>query len=205
VSARVSLGFRVFRGGSLVVGVAVDGGEPRVVLSTVLATAAEGDRLALEPYHVAFEMAGGAREASPEVVAAVAEGRRRQSLMAATELSDILGRLEGGDLKATIGALLINRAGWVTDLLHHVLCDPAHPPFAEGMAVRDALRSAVARQGLDLVEMDEKSLAEAGAIKLGLSPGELEGQLKTLGATTKPWRREHRLACLAAWLAAVSR
>jgi hypothetical protein len=187
------------------VGVAVEGGEPGVVLSTVLATASVGDRLALEPYHVAFEMAGGAREASDEVAAAVAEGRRRQASMAASGLAEIVGGLEGGGLRPAVAALLINRAGWVTDLLQHVLCDPAHPPFAEGMAVRDALRYAIARRGLELLEMDEKSLPESAAIKLGLLPGELEGKLKALGASSKPWRKEHRLACLAAWLAAAAR
>jgi hypothetical protein len=201
---RVALGFRVFRGGSLVVGVALDGGEPRLALSTVLPTAEAGDCLAFEPYHVAFEMAQGAREATPEVSAAVAEGRRRQALMAAAGLADIVRRLEGEGRRPAVAALLVNRAGWVTDLLHHVLCDPAHPPFAEGMAVRDALRSAARQCGLDLVELDEKSLAEAAEIKLGLLPGELEARLKALGSGLKPWRKEEKLAGLAAWLAAAA-
>jgi hypothetical protein len=201
----VALGFRASRGGALVVGVALDGGQPRVVLSTVLATAAEGDRLAFEPYHVAYEMAQGSREASPEVAAAVAEGRRRQEAFAVEGLKDIIRRLASEEIRPSAAALLVNRAGWVTDLLQHVLYDPSHPPFAEGMAVRDALRFAVGQCGLDLMEMDEKSLPEAASIKLELSPGELEARLKALGATTKPWRKEQRLACLAAWLAAKAR
>jgi hypothetical protein len=43
----------------VVVGIATDQSVPRVVLSTFPATAAERDRLALEPYHVAFEMMRG--------------------------------------------------------------------------------------------------------------------------------------------------
>jgi len=72
----VALGFRAGRGGAVVVGVAVDRPPPRVVLSAFLATAAEGDRLAFEPYQVAYEMpraegggptaqAAGARRRSP--------------------------------------------------------------------------------------------------------------------------------------------
>jgi hypothetical protein len=72
------------------------------------------------------------------------------------------------------------------------------------MAVRDALRIAFGRCGLDLIEMDEKSLLETASIKLGLSPGELETRLKVLGASTKPWRKEHKLAGLAAWVAATA-
>ena len=200
----IALGFRAGRGGALVVGVWPDGGEPRVVLSTVLPTAAEGDRLAFEPYHVAFDMAQGSREVPAEAAAAVAEGRRRQEALAADGLEALLGRLAGEGRRPAIIALLVNRAGWMTDLLRYSLFDPSHPPVAEGLAVRDALRFAVGRCGLDLIEMDEKSLPESAAIKLGLSPGELEGRLKAMGAAEKPWRKEQKLACLAAWLAAAA-
>lgn len=201
----VALGFRAGRGGSLVVGVADENGEPCVVLSTVLATAAEGDRLAFEPYHIAFEMARGANGEFAEAEAAVAEGRRRQVVLAAEGLGAIVGRLRGEGLEPAVAALLVNRAGWITDLLRHSLSDPAHPPVAEGLAVRDALRSAIVGGGLELIEMDEKALAEAATIELGLSPGELEARLKALGATSKPWRKEQKLACLAAWLAVARR
>jgi hypothetical protein len=202
---RVALGFRAGRGGSLVVGVAVDGGEPRLLLSTHLATASEGDRLAFEPYHVAFEMAGGARgEVPAEAAAVVAEGRRRQAVLAAEGLAAILERLRAQGCEAVGGALLVNRAGWITDLLQHSLTDPGHPPVAEGLAVRDALRSAAARCGLGLIELDEKSLADTAAVRLGRSPGELEARLKTVGAGSKPWRKEHKLACLAAWMNAAA-
>jgi hypothetical protein len=205
MNATVALGLRAHRGGALVVGVARGGAGPRLVLSTILTTAAEGDRLAFEPYHVAFEMAQGASEVPPKARAAVAEGRRRQEALAVEGLDDIVGRLEGEGTRPAVAALLVNRAGWVTDLLQYSLFDPSHPPVAEGLAVRDALRTAVGHGGLELIEMDEKSLPEAASIKLGLSPGELEVQLKTLGASAKPWRKEHKLACLAAWVAAVAR
>jgi hypothetical protein len=201
----IALGLRAGRGGALAVAVAVEGGEPRVALSTRLATAAEGDRLAFEPYHVAFEMAEGASEVPAQAAAAVAEGRRRQEILAAEGLQDIVHRLDGEGSRPAAAALLVNRAGWVTDLLRYSLFDPSHPPVAEGLAVRDALRCAIRACGLDLIEIDEKSLPESAQVKLGLSPGELEARLKALGAATKPWRKEHRLACLAAWLAATAR
>ena len=202
---RMALGFRAQRGGAVVVGVTIEDGGPHVLLSRVLPTAAEGDRLAFEPYHAAFEMvqAAGGR-ITPEVEAAVAEGRGRQEVLAAQGLADILARLRDQGVQPAAAALLVNRAGWITDLLRHALADPAHPPTIEGLAVRDALRFAAARCGLDLVELDEKSLPESAQIKLGLSPGELEAKLKALGAGAKPWRAEHRLACLAAWTAAAA-
>jgi hypothetical protein len=205
MSGPAALGLRAERGGSVVVGVAVDDGEPRLLLSAFLATAAEGDRLAFEPYHVAFELAGGAKGEVPvDAAAAVAEGRRRQAAQAVAGLDGIVRRLEGEGRRPAVAALLVNRAGWITDLLLHSLSDPAHPPVAEGLAVRDALRLAIARCGLRIDELDEKSLPESASIKLGLSPGDLETRLKALGGGAKPWRKEQKLACLAAWVAAAA-
>ena len=102
----------------MVVGVAVEGDEPRVVLSTLLPTAAEGDRLALEPYRVAYEMKRGPNgEASTEAAAAVAEGHKRQGELAAEGLGDIVRKLRDAGCEPVTAALLVNRAGWITDPL----------------------------------------------------------------------------------------
>ena len=200
----IALGFRAGRGGSVVVAVAADGPQPRAVLSTFLATAAEGDRLAFEPYHVAYEMPRGEDGGpSADAAAAVAEGRRRQTALAATGLAALLDRLQREGARPAVAALLINRAGWMTDLLDHSLSAPEHPPVAEGLAVRAALRTAFASLGLDVVEVDEKSLRESAALKLPLSPGQIDVQLNALGASVgRPWRKEQKAACLAAWVAA---
>jgi hypothetical protein len=203
-SGAIGLGFRAGRGGSVVVGVAMDGREPRVVLSTFLATGDDGDRLSLEPYHVAYEMGRDARGRIPaKAVAAVAEGRRRQDRLAAKNLDEIVRRLEADGNKPVVAALLVNRAGWLTDLLEHSLSAPEHPPVVEGLAVREALRSAFRRSGIKAVELDEKSLPDVAAKALRLSGAALETRLKTLGGTAKPWRKEQKLACLAAWTTSV--
>jgi hypothetical protein len=202
--ARVALGFRAGRGGSVVVGLAAGREEaPRIVLSTFLATAVAGDRLAYEPYHVAFEMDRGPQgDVLAEAEAAVAEGRRRQEGLAESGLAQIVGKLEESGGKPVVAALLVNRAGWLTDLLRHSLSAPEHPPVAEGLAVRDALRFACARCGLAVTEMDEKSLPELASQVLDLSPAVLDARLKALGATAgRPWRKEQKIACLAAWMA----
>lgn len=204
-TVRVTLGFRAQRGGSVVVGVACEGAGPRVVLNAFLPTAAEGDRLAFEPYHVAYEMAQGAGAASAEAAAAVAEGRRRQEAVAVEILGAMVRRLQEGGFEPAVAALLVNRAGWMTDLLAHALSAPEHPPVIEGLAVREALRLAFRQRGLRSTEIDEKSLAETASAVLGLSPAELDGRLKDLGASAgQPWRKEQKLACLAAWVAAAA-
>lgn len=207
IMAPVGLGFRALKGGSVVVGVATDGNEPRVVLSSFLATAAEDDRLSLEPYHVAAGMERGPHGgASAQAEAAVAEGRKRQDVLAAAGLEDIVGklRLEGGE--HVVAALLVNRAGWISDLLDYSLAFADHPPVAEGLAVRDALRFAFGRVGIDVAEMDEKSLPERASKELGLGSADIDVRLKDLGATVgRPWRKEQKLACLAAWIAVAAR
>ena len=190
----VALGFRAGRGGSVVVGVATDRSQPRVVLSTFLATAAEGDRLAFEPYKVAYELPRrGDGGPSVEAAATVAEGRKRQAALATTGLGAILDRLKREGHRPIVAALLINRAGWMTDQLEHCLSSPEHPPVAEGLAVRAALRIAFDGLGLDYVEMDEKSLRESATLKLPLSPGQIDGQITALGAAAgRLWRKGRR-------------
>jgi hypothetical protein len=200
-AAPVAIGLRAERGGAVVVVVALEGGEANVVLSYFLATAAEGDRLALEPYHVAREMCPDGK-VTPEVKTAVAEGRKRQDKLAAKELKDLTAKLRKQGYEPAVAALLINRAGWVKDLLAYSLAFADHPPVAEGLAVRDALRFACRKAELDIAEMDEKSLPELASEVTRLGAAELEARLKELGAEVgPPWRKEHKAACLAAWVA----
>jgi hypothetical protein len=198
----IGLGFRALKGGGAVVGVVLDQGEPAVVVSTFLPTAAEGDRLALEPYRVAYEMKRGPNgEASREAAAAVAEGHKRQRELAAKGLGDIVRKLRDTGYERVIAALLVNRAGWITDALAYSLSWLEHVPIAEGLAVRDALRFACGQCGVEVAEIDEKSLHEVASKQLRLSPHDIDIRLKSLGATIEgPWRREQKLACLAAWV-----
>ncbi|HWA60579.1 MAG TPA: hypothetical protein VG939_04355 [Caulobacteraceae bacterium] len=205
--SRAAIGFRASRGGAVAVAVAGDVDAPAVVISTFLATAAEGDRLAFEPYHLAAEMAH-AGEPSPDIVAAVAEARRRQDALAESGLRALLERLQDAGHEPAVAALLVNRAGWLTEVLRlaHSLSSPEHPPVIEGLAVRDALRFAFGRCGLSVAEMDEKTLSDTAAAVLGLTPGVLDARLKAFGAAAgKPWRKEQKSAAVAAWLALAAR
>jgi hypothetical protein len=202
MSRAVAIGVRALKGGAVVVGLAVEDREPRVLISTSLATGAEGDRLSLEPYRVAAEMArapqGGA---SAEAAAAVTEGRQRQNQLAVKGLRNIVLQLEEARCKAVAAALLVNRAGWITDLLEYSLSWPEHVPVAEVLAVRDALRFAFKKCGFEIVELDEKSLPDLAVNALGLSRADIDARLNGLGATAgRPWRKEQKLASLSAWV-----
>lgn len=201
-ATRVGLGLRAIKGGALLCAVAVKGRVPRVVLSTFLATSAEGDRLSFEPYHVAAELKRDPQGRSPAAAEAVAEGRRRQERLAAKSLRAVARTLEEARCKPVVAALLVNRTGWITDLLEYSLSWPEHAPVAEGLAVRDALRFALKECGVDVIELDEKSLPDLAAKALATSSLAIDARLKALGATVgRPWRREQKLACLSAWFA----
>jgi len=195
----IALGLRALKGGCVAVGVAVDDSGPRIVLSTFLATASDGDRLSLEPYRVAFEMPRGAQGAlAPGAGAAVADGRERQRRLAAQRLDEVVRQLREAGCEPVVTALLANRAGWSTELLEHNLSAPEHVAVAEGLAVRDAFRQALGRAGVEVADVDEKTLPALAS--LCLDPP-ADARLKALGATVgRPWRKEQKLACLAAWV-----
>lgn len=203
-SEPAALGLRACKGGATVVCLALVDGEPRVVTSTLLKTSTEGDRISLEPYKVAAEaLRATPGKPSAEAVAAVEEGRRRQGQLAAMNLRELLIQLSEAGYKPTAAGLLVNRAGWITDLLEYSLAWPEHVPVAELLAVRDALRFALAQCDIKITELDEKSLADLAAKTLGMSPEQIAALIKALGASVaKPWRKEQKQACLAAWLVA---
>lgn len=199
----VGLGLRALKGGAALVAVAVEDGRPRVALSRFLATSIEGDRLSAEPYSVAAELKrdphGGA---SVEAAVAVAEGRRRQDRLAVEGLHAVLRSLEEARCRPVIAALLVNRAGWIADLLEYSLSWPEHVPVAEGLAVRDALRFGLNECRIETSELDEKSLPGLAADTLDVTATTIDARLKALGATVgRPWRKEQKLACLSAWVA----
>lgn len=193
--AKTGLGLKAQRGGAVAVVIAVEAGAPVVKVASFIATAAEGDRLALEPYRLAYEMT----QAGQEAQAAVTDGRARQDVAAESGM-----RRLRDDFGAGLAAgLLVNRAGWVGDLLPYSLAFAEHVPVAEGLAVREALRFGLRACGVATAEYDEKTLFDRAEDALGLSAEAIEARLKAMGAGLKPWRKEQKLAALAGWLAAV--
>jgi len=183
------------------VGLRLEGDVPRLVMSSFLPTAIADDRLAFEPYHVAAEDYRSCGESSLDRVAGlVAEGRRRQLECAVRGLRDVLETLQGRHLDPVLAGLLVNRAGWVTDLLTYSLQWADHPPVAEGLAVRETLRSAFDIVGLGYEAVDETSLPDLGLRDLSLSFDDIAAHIRRLGREAgAPWRKEQKAACLVAW------
>src|SRR5689334_5053337 len=132
---RVAVGLRAQKGGALIVAVRVGEEGPEVLLSTTIATHEPSDRISLEPYRVASEIAHcGSNGALAEAADTVAEGRKRQAGLAEEVLRAVLGLLRERGALPDVAALLVNRAGWVTDLLSYSLAWDEHVPVAELLA-----------------------------------------------------------------------
>jgi len=188
----IGLGLRAQKGGAVAVGLRIEAGEPQLMFSRIIPTGVEDDPLSFEPYRTAAALP---RE---QAAAAVTEGRERQDRLAAESLRSMTP-------VPSLAALLVNRAGWITDLLDYSLAWPEHVPVAELLAVREALRAGCRMAGIEIAELDEKSLPDQAAAALGLTSAQIEERLKNFGAAAgKPWRKEQKLACLAAWVGAVT-
>jgi hypothetical protein len=197
-----AIGLRACKGGAVAVAVAMTKGRPQIVLSRSIETSATNDRLSFEPFTVAAELVHGPQGATTaELAALIAEGRRRQGQLAERSLREVIGVLENQHCKVVVAALLVNRAGWISDLLSYSLAWREHVPVAETLAVRDALRGACSACGLAIVELDEKTLPDRASQMFEMPAGEIAALLKGFGSVVgRPWRKEQKLSCLAGWV-----
>ena len=111
----------------------------------------------------------------------------RADLGARAELRAVSVRRSGSPVPPTVAGVLASHPAMHT---------------AEGALYRDVIRAAA--QELDVVvhDHDPRLDAERAAPLLGTTPGELEAHLRSTGrALGPPWRKDHRVAVLAAALA----
>jgi hypothetical protein len=202
---QAALGLRAHMGWAAAVAVTLEGAAPRLVHSSIIMTAPDGDRIAKEPYHVAAGWDGLTRVAPhPDPAAAVAQGRKTQERMASQAIAEIVAELKAQKLKVAAGAVLATRGLQMYDLAD-ALSHHAHVHVAEGMAVRDALRFALKANKIAAREFDQKSLYAEGGKTLKLTEARLKQTLVDLKGTAKPWTQDQKLCALAAWLALAAR
>lgn len=157
------------------------------------------DREALEPYHVAGGWHGLERGPRPEDPAAiVARGRQKQIAAANSSLRTVRERLQDRDLD-WVRAVVLTARGRRTDNLERTLGSHAQIHIAEGDAVRDATRAALRALHIPCVDQDEKSVLSVAARLLDCVDAD-EYMKARRPARVRSWRKEERLAALAAWL-----
>ena len=138
---------------------------------------------------------------APDPEGVIAEGLRRQKAAASESLARLIEALGRDGLRPLAVAVLVGR-GFVYGNLEIIFAYDSHVRVAEGLAVRDAIRSALASHDLRWGDVDEKSVMDVAARKFELSQDDMAALLAAFGAAAgRPWRRDHKHAALAAWIA----
>jgi hypothetical protein len=179
-----------------------DGASFRVLRTDRLETAGADDIEAQGPYHRAAGFQGAKRIPVPiDPPAVVDRGRLRQRRHTLASFSALARELERSGYAIAAGAILAGR-GVIARSLEAVLASHAQIHVAEGIAVRDAVEQALRSLGIASVRLDRETVLGEAARLLRCGEAELEARVRA----TRPenggrWRREERLAALAARLA----
>ena len=162
-------------------------------------TADPEDREAREPFHVAGGFEGLSRVPPPrDPRATLASGIAKQRRHTRAALRGI-ERAHGAGI-GWVG-ILVSR-GRAAEDLERALASHTQIHVEEGLAVRESLRIALAKQGRRVVDVDQKTAWQRAAEALGQSDTALAKQLAGMAPENGgAWRKEEKTAALAAWLA----
>ena len=195
-----ALGLSPHMGWACAAAVLIDGGIPTAVRTFRLTTGDRAHPESIEPYHAAAGYRGARRvepPADPERV--VREGLRRQRRHTSADLARLLGQLE--DWPAPRRAALFVGRGREGSSLERILASHAQIHVAEGNAVRESIRRALAGPDITVLEVDRRDVAADVRARLGLEEAAASQRLKGLCPDNGgPWRQEERSCALAAWL-----
>lgn len=149
-------------------------------------------------YHAAKGLSPHAAQALVDHVAATA------ARTAGNEFDELLTDMRSAGHTIDAVSVAVDESG--PDIVHTPLADllDSHTRIhaAENALYREALASAAADRGAVVFRYPSRSLAEAARTALRLSPDQITRRLDAWGRLVgRPWRRHHKDAALAAWLA----
>jgi hypothetical protein len=193
--SRAALGFKPRTGRAILIAIAEEAGEPKVIERAEIPLLPAGE---FAPYHAAEEL-------EPEAARRyVKDAISRAQRMATTAVRDAARRCGDAGHKICGCAVLVGKGmpNWTTD---EILAVHVRMHQAEGEMFRDILVQAVRECGLDLTTLPDKTAIDSAAEKLGISRARLDANLTALGkAAGSPWGRYQKEAAAAA-LAALKR
>jgi hypothetical protein len=153
-------------------------------------------------YHAAK---GLPHDAAQALVGHVAMSAAR---MAGDEIDELLIEMRSGGHTIDAVSVAVDESGpdIVNTPLSDVLSSHTRIHAAENALYREALATAATDRGSAVFRYPSRSVAEAARTALRLRPDEIAEQLDAWGRRVgKPWRRPHKDAALAAWLALTAR
>jgi len=205
-TARVALGIRDLSGRdetgqAALVTLSLDACHPHATSAVVL-DRRDIDLCAVDlPPRVYHAAKGLPHDAAQALVSHVAMSAAR---MAADELDELITEMcsAGHTIDAVSVAVEESGPDIVNTPLADVLSSHTRIHAAENALYREALAMAATDRGFALFRYPSRSVAEAARTALRLRPDEMAQHLDAWGKHVgRPWRRHHRDAALAAWLA----
>jgi len=189
---RVALGFRVKTGKAIVVAVRLRDRVPSLILRTEISLTDSATPATVQPHHEVMHLPW------PEALRAVALAERMIRSATANTLSKLLVELSarGADPRcAGVTGGTVNDPGRIAN--PHIR---AHA--AEGRLFREAVEFAAGECKLSAETFPEADIRAIAVRRLACKRSEIDERVGSLGASTKPWRADEKLAALAAWMAA---
>ncbi len=197
--SEVSIAFKAHMGWVNAVVVLSGTPEPEPLRVQRITIADKADREVSEPYHVAGGWQGLEQVPKPDNPAEIIErGRAKQVARAAEEFTDFQRLLSDDGLIWKRAVVLTTRG--IVHSLEDALAHHSHIHVAEGEAIRDATRSALAHVKVHTADQDEKSTLDTAGERLGKSSSECDEWMKAMKPGKCKWAKEERLIAWAAWL-----
>lgn len=187
--SKAAFGFKPRTGRAVVVMIAADKGDMRVIGREEVGLLPPGE---MAPYHAAEGLEPRAADRHVKDAVARAKKLARNAVEnAAKRCSDEGHRLAGCGILVGKGM-----PAWTTD---DILAVHIRMHQAEGEMFRDILVEAARDYGIDPVTLPDKSAFDAAAKKLGLTRAQLDAKIATLGkGAGAPWGQYQKEAAAAA-------
>ena len=189
---RVAIGLKARTGRAVLVAIADDQHEPRVIERSQIQLLPEG---AWAPYHAAKEL--DAADAGESIKRSIASAHD----LAASGLREAARRLTEAGHEPCGCAVLVGTGmpNWSTD---EILAVHVRMHKAEGELFRDVLVAGARACHLELTTLSDKSALDDASRMLGLARSRLDECLATLGRSAgPPWARDQKEAAAAALVA----
>lgn len=194
--ADLALGFSVHSGWAVAVALQLAGDQPEVVLRRQLALADPRIAGSKQPYHA------GEGLALPEAERIFQRCRASTAELTLQELKTLKSQLQKHTIQCCAVLTTSQRRSGSVDEIRKV---HSWMHAAEGQFFREAIMTAAESLGLQVAEMPERDVVFEAISVFGVGESDLQLRLTRLGEPVgRPWRKDEKLASLAAWLSLAS-
>jgi hypothetical protein len=194
--ADVALGFSVHSGWAVAVALQLLASEPLVLLRRQVTLADPRIPGSKQPYHA------GEFLPLPEAQRIFERCRASTAELSLQELASLKRELQTHTIRcAAMLTTSQRRPGTVAEIrrVHSWM------HAAEGQFFREAIMTAAESLGMPVAEMPERDVVFEATSVFGMGESDLQLRLTQLGqAVGRPWRKDEKLAALAAWLSLTS-